>query len=333
MSSVPATDVLTSVVQVSVGGGHVCAIAGSTRKLYCWGRAEEGQLGVSGSALCDPGNGDGHLACSKAPVDVSLEGVQLVSAGYLHTCVTMVSGGAVRCWGRNEDGQLGTGNKVDELSIPTSPVLSGATIVTCGNRHTCAMTNIGTVSCWGSNGLGQLGLGAQAESLTPATAIYGAMSVATGPDFTCVVQRFNGGVRCWGLNLDGQLGIGSKGAGINTPPPYDILIDARSITVGWNFVCAITGSAFELRCWGSDRSGALGDGAGESAVTAPPTTPVATGINHVSARLGNHACAVTNDNFVKCWGENYGGQLGNGGTSPVFAVHVPATGITIPGYP
>lgn len=87
-----------------------------------------------------------------------------------HTCF-VPSDGTVRCWGRNEFGQIGNGGGPGDQPVPA--MVSGiatAVAVTVGRDHTCALHASGVVQCWGSNASGQLGVGAgTASSNTPLT--------------------------------------------------------------------------------------------------------------------------------------------------------------------
>jgi alpha-tubulin suppressor-like RCC1 family protein len=119
-SSTPAaplatpTAVATPVPLVSIVGGevHACGLT-SDGTAYCWGDNEDGQLGTTTTETCDPSAGGGlPVTCSSSPVKVNTTlKFTALAAGYSHTC-GLVANGDAYCWGRNERGQLGTGDTV-----------------------------------------------------------------------------------------------------------------------------------------------------------------------------------------------------------------------------
>jgi len=92
-----------------------------------------------------------------------------VEAGYKHTCVVLDSG-AVRCWGSNENGQLGNPSPQHDLHPPPwcrTDVVWGAISITVGYHHSCALLAAGGARCWGDNEWGQLGNGTNKSSGVP----------------------------------------------------------------------------------------------------------------------------------------------------------------------
>jgi alpha-tubulin suppressor-like RCC1 family protein len=195
-----ATDAsLGAIDAVTAGQAHTCA-RGTAGGLWCWGRNDHGQLG------------DGSTTSRASPVSVTLgldpgARVAAASAGDAHTCA--VDGrGAPWCWGRGDDGRLGTGG-TDDARRPApaaSSNVTGATAIAAGGAHTCALGAAGTVTCWGANDQGQLGVDGAAPSAPAAVpGLDRVVRLAAGDAHTCAL-RDDGHVWCWGGNTSGQLG-------------------------------------------------------------------------------------------------------------------------------
>lgn len=150
------------VVQLAAGGWHTCALL-EDRSVSCWGAGADGQLGhASTESIGDdePASAAGAVSID-APAGTSV--VQLAAGDY-HTCA-LLSTGAVRCWGRGDDGQLGHSN-TDAIGDDEHPHaaayvdLGGRAIaIAAGSAHTCAMLDVDTYRCWGRGADGRLGYG------------------------------------------------------------------------------------------------------------------------------------------------------------------------------
>jgi alpha-tubulin suppressor-like RCC1 family protein len=241
--------------------------------------------------------------------------VTAVAAGADHTCA--IAGGGLKCWGKNDQGQIGRTGGVSS-SIPTpvdvEGLTSGVTLVGAGKAHTCAVHS-GALTCWGANSAGQLGRGAPGTSSDVPTPVAGSLSgvtaVALGDQHSCALAA--GVVSCWGANGRDQLGGLPAGATPAAVPGLGSGVTA--LASGLDHVCAIRGG--DVLCWGSNSSGQLGRGAlgGSSPV------PTALGLTSVVAlALGDaHSCALSQPAsgapVLFCWGANGDGQLGVSGST------------------
>ncbi|MBX3209506.1 MAG: hypothetical protein KF764_31015 [Labilithrix sp.] len=148
----------TSVTALSAGDAHTCALD-ANKSARCWGDNAFGQLGnTDAGALLD------------APGSQVLGGQALaIAAGGAFTCVLSAADAKVRCFGKNESGELGRAGTPDTAThaVPEPVVRPGsptaqieAASIGAGRDHACAvLTGDGEVVCWGKGADGQLGDG------------------------------------------------------------------------------------------------------------------------------------------------------------------------------
>jgi cysteine-rich repeat protein len=319
------------VVQVEAGFGHSCALLDSGA-VRCWGNNEFGQLGYGNTNVI----GDDEFPFVAGDVNVGGRVTQ-ISAGGEHTCALLETGN-IRCWGNNNQGQLGYGNLTnigdDDLPFVAGDVNVGAPVahVSAGFLHTCALLDSGEVRCWGSGGSGQLGYG-NVNNIgdTEEPASIGVVNVggvvtqiSAGGSHTCALLE-TGNIRCWGFNLFGELGYGNtNNIGDNETPASagDVELGgaAFQISTGGNHSCAVLDTG-NIRCWGVAGAGKLGYG--NTNDIGDDETPASAGDINVGGSVFQiaagavHTCALLEEGKVRCWGQGFEGSLGYGNTTDI----------------
>ncbi|MDF1654214.1 MAG: hypothetical protein P1U34_03795 [Coxiellaceae bacterium] len=194
-----------TVTALTSGSNHTCALL-KNGQMQCWGSNEHGQLGDSTFT-----NRLQPTAVSDLSNDTQY--VVSINAGQETSCA-LLSDGAMKCWGKNGDGQVGIGH-TSNAEVKPQQVLgltSGVAAISVGGAHTCAMLQNGSEDCWGLNNKGQLGIGTtdvRKASPQPVIALGNdVVSITTGKLNSCAMLA-DGTARCWGKNVDGQLGNGT----------------------------------------------------------------------------------------------------------------------------
>lgn len=251
--------------------------------------------------------GTGTFA-SAAPLDATATGSTAIAAGSDHVC-TLRSGGKVRCWGANFDGQLGDDTSTSRQIPVQVRDVSGAIAVTAGGWHSCALMLGGTAKCWGDNQRGQLGDGTNFDRWTPVdvNGLSGAIALTAGLFHTCALMA-DGAAKCWGSNVYGQLGDGTS---IDRWTLVDVngLSGAATLTAGGSHTCALLPGG-TAKCWGGNSVGQLGDGTNTDRRT-PVDVEALSGATDLTTGSA-HTCALLNGGTAKCWGFNESGQVGDG---------------------
>ncbi len=273
---------------VSAGPQHTCAIgAPPQRRLWCWGRGRDRQLGLT--------NRTGADRLSPAPLQSSGDWSQVAGAE-MHTCG--IRDGSLLCWGRSSVGQLGSTGGEFEGKTPSPvdvPPSLAWTQVTASRTVTCALEESGGLYCWG----------AHARQPAHLAGVWAGLGTAHGSHLCAVAP--DGALSCWGDNTHGQLGVDDTQER-KAPTPVRSRERWRQVSAGQGHTCGITVEG-ALMCWGSNEVGQLG----------VPTAgdrwnpgPVASATRWLEVVAGaSFTCAIRSDAALLCWGRSDFGELGN----------------------
>ncbi len=291
-----------SFTAIAAGRSHTCGLT-TGGGVKCWGLNYYGQLG------------DGTTTQRSAPVGVVglASGVTAITVNGDHTCA-LAAGGAVKCWGNNDNGQLGNGGYSEVNSTPLDVVGldSGVTAIAAGFYHTCALAAGGAAKCWGANGNGQLGDGTTTEHNTPVNVVglaSGITTITAGRAHTCAIAT-GGSAKCWGDNNHGQLGDGTTNQQTSPVNVVGLSSGVTAIAAGFHHTCALAAGG-AAKCWGYNYYGQLGDGTTTESSTPVSVVGMTSGVTAIE--LGDyHTCALAAGGAAKCWGNNGYGQLGDG---------------------
>lgn len=209
---------------------------------HCWGNNRSSQLGAGPPA-------EPLLQMTRAP---EFDGADEITGGYDHACER--TGTAVRCAGRNTDGELGNGTN-DQSLVTVAVDLESDTVVAGGNT-TCALSD-SRVHCWGSI------QGANTPQLVAVP--EGTRVLRVGLNHACAIGDE---LWCWGSNASAQLGDRT-----DDPRSMPVLVsavdpsDVVDVTLGWDHTCALLTDG-SVRCWGNGERGELGNGAAMDSLSA-----------------------------------------------------------------
>jgi alpha-tubulin suppressor-like RCC1 family protein len=303
---------------------HTCAILedrsttpATNKGVKCWGNNSSGQIGNGSIRASAPYSVNSPTQVTGLTGGTGVNAVRAIVAGGSHSCALMdfaspENGGAVKCWGDNSRGQLGTGTTQTEPAPQSTMTFesSGALGIAAGLRHTCAITNVGSVKCWGDNEHLQLGVanavGQDKWRVTPVEVpgLTGVVSLATGDRHTCALKS-DGVVKCWGNASEGRLGEGSLGGTYETPRPLagSVLgtLKATAISAGSAHTCAIVEGG-GMRCWGNNQQGQVGDNTfGNNRALPVSVEDLSSQALAVEAGYA-HTCVLKNNGGVSCFG-------------------------------
>jgi alpha-tubulin suppressor-like RCC1 family protein len=297
--------------------------------VWCAGNAANGMLG-SGATSNTFVDTPVQVVDATGPITDATA----LGGGYGHNCVVRANG-AVSCWGRNFNGQLGDNTTNDAnkavrvnkaMGSGTAP-LTGIADLDGGGSMTCAHDTTGIVWCWGAGGDGELGDGLSttrhvaAPVMAGSASFSGAENIVSGDDHLCTKKGAD--YWCWGNGGSYQLGNGSNS---DQALPIKVATTA-SIALGNYHTCWVNADT-TIACVGANWHGQMGNGSGNDFAGANQQTPSAVITESGSpfmgaaelAAGGAMTCARTTDGRVWCWGDNKYGQIGGGSPTPFPAL-------------
>ncbi len=189
----------------------------------------------------------------------------------------LTKGGALWCWGLDQDGELGV--------APTSAPETYPFVLDLG----------GSVYC--------------NHSPAPVPGLHDVVQFSGGNETYCAVEMDHT-VWCWGNATDGFLGHPSAvditcpdGRPCNPVPTQVPDLLATSVSLENANPCALTVTD-EVACWGDNSHGELANGELGGSSSTPVTIPNFHDVTKV-ASYGPSACALKKDGSVWCWGWQY----------------------------
>ena len=260
----------------------------------------------SPNATCTDTPGGFTCACTGGTIgDGTLcqRSYEWLGVGEGHGCA--LDGSALRCWGDNSYGQLGTATLPDAAAPEAVP--DPWTQADVDYASTCGVGADGTWRCRGLlvAYLTVAQLGTETDWQQAAAGVYHTCAIKTDQTLWCA-----------GWNGNGQLGNGNAASQTFVQPIQVGTASWVAVDLGTNHSCAID-TAGGLWCWGMNYWGQLG--VGDNVDRHAPTRVGADTWLAVSVEA-TWTCGLRSDGEILCWGDNYDGQLGTGGitTDPLL---------------
>lgn len=341
--SVPtAIDAAESYKSVSIGSKHACGIT-LTNNLKCWGTNNYGQVGDNGVTTRST-----PVAVTSAEtyktVAVNDDGNIATARGF--TCA-ITSNDVLQCWGVNSLIQLGNGTSNIQYVPAASDAGTAYAAIQVTGARACGITLAGAFKCWG-NLLGDnspqnaysYGSGNNrhiyAEKMTKALewtfdtlSVFGADAIDDHYSGTCGLSSNK--LYCWGSmrSTEGPFGDGSQ---TDARRPAPVMIDPGT---NYSYIhskrthdfCAIT-STGQMKCWGINSSGELGEAGAIGATVYSPTVADTTDTYTKVVSYYNATCGITTTGVLKCAGYNNNGRLGLGDTNSRTSFTVVDSGVS-----
>jgi alpha-tubulin suppressor-like RCC1 family protein len=176
-------------------------------KIYSWGSNYQGRLGN--------GFEDKNIYEPKLNEYLKTEKIVDICCGEAHS-VALTNDGAVFSWGWNHFGQVGSESEKACEPIPLKVLgfnNEKIIMISCGLRHSIALTEYGRLFTWGDNRNGQSGIGSRNKSYKPVVIKFDQNlfieKISCGAKYSLLISR-DENIYVFGDNEFGQLGMGDR---------------------------------------------------------------------------------------------------------------------------
>ena len=241
-------------------------------------------------------HGNGEVSCFDGETWTRVAGIADASfvSGADNTGCVVRKDHTVTCWADPRNFKPTAVGAADDGSPKSITGVTDAVEVRAGMFFACARLRTGTVSCWGSNNDGQLGRGSVADAtFAPALVpgLHDAVELGATAGAMCA-RRASGQLACWGSVPWDEAHHPSR------PTEIKGLAHVTELAMGEQ-TCAVTRGR-DVRCWGANGMGELGDGTGGVAVVARAIPGLRDAIQIDTSNLST--CALRRTGEIVCWG-------------------------------
>lgn len=241
-------------------------------------------------------------------------GVTIAGGGLTFTSGPQPGFNTLWAWGLNDNGQLGTNDRVARSSpVQIGSATNWTTLATGGQstpsplQSTFGIRQNGALWAWGSNNVGVLGLNDAVNRSSPVQvgALTNWSKISVGWVMAALAVKTDGTLWSWGNNGVGTLGLNAA-PDKSSPTQVGALTDWTNVWAG-NAVVARRSNG-TLWTWGVGTNGATGQG---NTTTLSSPTQLGALTSWATAAAGkNTAFGIRTDGTLWAWGENTFGQLG-----------------------
>jgi alpha-tubulin suppressor-like RCC1 family protein len=268
------------------------------------------------------GGRKGNFGTEMSPAIVTLPGPVAEVGTSNSTQYALLADGSLFAWGLGTQGQLGDGTTSNSVSTPVRVRFPAgvkiASIPTDAMPYDTglAVDTRGRVWGWGENGGGELCLGGSRAYLVPVMLPLSHVTALAGASNHALYDA-GGTVYACGQNVAGDLGDSSRRS--STAPVKVAGLSGRRVS---ELVASFANSGALLSSgkyfdWGYDRQGQLGDGYVDRSSDVPVPVPLPHPVQQVaqggSLWDNGQTLVLLSGGSLWAWGDDWAGQLGNGG--------------------